>query len=114
MNESVSGDLVLVMHLSNTTSLGVTPVYANAGAVDAAFLRIDAADTIQTFGYYGSALNETGVGIAPTIDGGAILTGEAPGGGFVPPDGVPVLEAANPASVEEYYLRVFADGRTIR
>ncbi|MEQ9362960.1 MAG: hypothetical protein RIF32_01885 [Leptospirales bacterium] len=113
LSESPGGDLLVGMSLGATATLGITPAYANSGVRDGALIRIDPNDTIQAFAYYGGTAAESILSFAPTADGGAVLGGEAPSPAFSAPSGVPILEAYAGSS-DEFYLRVFADGRTIR
>ena len=114
LTESSTGDLLVGMPLGADANFGVTPVYANAGAADSALVRIDFADNIRNLAFYGGATSESVQTVAPTEDDGAILGAEAPNPGFAPPPGTPILESHTGTSGDEYYLRVFADGRTTR
>ncbi|MCR9144060.1 MAG: hypothetical protein NXI24_17565 [bacterium] len=114
LTETINGDLALGLALAADANFGVTPAYANAGGPDATFLRIDSADVIQAQAFYGGAGTEAVEALAPTVDGGVILGGEAPNPGFAPPAGTTILDPHTGTSGDEYYLRVFSDGRTTR
>ena len=110
--ETPGGEILIGANLGATTALG-TPVIANAGVLDIAFLRIDRNDQIQAFSYYGSAVSETVQAMAPTADGGAILGGESSGPGFTLPAGTPQLDTHTTTSGDQFYMRVRSDARTV-